>query len=70
MAQYTMLGTPQQNGVAKRRNRTLMDMIRSMLSNSHLPLFLWSEALKNDVYVLNRVSSMAVPKTPFVLWSG
>jgi len=33
VAQYTLLGTPQQNGVAERRNRTLMDMVRSMLSN-------------------------------------
>ena len=32
--QYTMSGTPQQNCVSKRRNRTLMDMVRSMLSNS------------------------------------
>ena len=36
-AQYTMLGTSQQNGVSERRNRTLMDMVRSMLSNSSLP---------------------------------
>jgi transposase InsO family protein len=43
VAQYTMPGTPQQNGVAERRNRSLMDMVRSMLSNSELPLFLWSE---------------------------
>jgi transposase InsO family protein len=70
VAQYTMLGTPQQNGVAERRNRTLMDMVRSMLSNSHLLLFLWSEALKTAVYVLNRVPSKAVPKTPFELWNG
>jgi transposase InsO family protein len=70
MAQYTMLGTPQQNGVAERSNRTLMDMVRSMLSNSHLPLFLWSETLKTAVYVLNRVPSKAVPKTPFELWNG
>jgi hypothetical protein len=40
VAQYTMPSTPQQNGVAKRRNCILMDMVRSMLSNSHLPLFL------------------------------
>jgi hypothetical protein len=45
-------------------------MVKSMLSNSELPLFLWSEALKTDVYVLNRVSSKAVPKTPFELWKG
>jgi hypothetical protein len=65
-----MPSTPQQNGVAERRNRTLMDMVRSMLSNSELPLFLWSEALKTVVYVLNRVPSKAVPKTTFELWNG
>jgi len=62
-----MLGTPQQNAVAERRNHTFMDMVRSMLSNSELPLFLWSEVLKTVVYVLNRVPSKAVPKTPFEL---
>jgi hypothetical protein len=70
VAQYTMLGTPQQNGVAEKRNRTLMDMVRSMLSNCHLPLFLWSEALKTVVYVLNRVPSKVVPKAPSELWNG
>ena len=67
VAQYTMLGTPQQNGVAERMNRTLMDMVRSMVSNSNLPLTLWSEALKTAMYVLNRVPSKVVPKTPFEL---
>jgi hypothetical protein len=70
VAQYTMPDTPQQNGVAEIRNHTLMDMVRSMLSNSHSPLFLWSEALKTVVYVLNRVPSKAVLKTPFELWNG
>jgi transposase InsO family protein len=70
VAQYTMPGTPQQNGVAEKMNRKHMDMVRSILSNSHLPLFLWSEALKIVVYVLNRVPSKAVPKTPFELWNG
>lgn len=56
VAQYTMAGTPQQNGVAERRNRTLMDMVRSMIISSKvLPMSLWSEALKTVVYVLNRV---------------
>ena len=40
IAQYTMPGTPQQNGVSERRNRTLMDMVRSIISNSDLPLSL------------------------------
>jgi hypothetical protein len=64
-----MLGTPQQNGVAERRNRTLMDMVRSMLSNSTLPLSLWMYALKTTVYLLNRVPSKAVPKTSVELWT-
>ena len=68
-AQYTMPGMPQQNEVAERRNRTLMDMVRSMLSNSSLPISLWMEALETAVYLLNRVPSKAVPKTPFELWT-
>jgi hypothetical protein len=47
-----------------------MDVVRSILSNFELPLFLWSEALKTAVYVLNRVLSNVVPKTPFELWKG
>ena len=46
VAQYTMPGSPEQNGVAKRRNRTLMDMVRSLRSNVHPPRFLWTKALK------------------------
>ena len=68
--QYTMPGTPQQNGVAERRNRTLMDMVRSMLANSNLPEFLWTEALKTAVHILNRVPSKSVPKTPYEIWTG
>ena len=70
VAQYTMLGSPDMNGVAERRNRTLMDMVRSMLSNSNLPKSLWTEALKTAAYILNRVPTKAVPKTPFELWKG
>ena len=65
-----MLGTPQQNGVLERRNRTLMDMVRSMLGNSSLPVSLWMYALKTAMYLLNRVPSKAVQKTPFELWTG
>ena len=36
-ARYTMSGTPQHNGVAEIRNRTLLDMVRCMLSNSFFP---------------------------------
>ncbi|KAK2997912.1 hypothetical protein RJ639_026101 [Escallonia herrerae] len=62
-------GTPQQNGVAERKNCTLMDMVRSMICQSTLPEFLWVEALKTAVHILNRVPSKSVPKTPFELWA-
>ncbi|KAL6351417.1 hypothetical protein AAG906_035209 [Vitis piasezkii] len=68
-ARYTMLDTPQQNGVAERRNHTLLDMVRYMLSNSFLPEFLWGEALRTATYILNQVPSKSVPKTPYELWS-
>uniref|UniRef100_A0A803M5E7 Integrase catalytic domain-containing protein n=1 Tax=Chenopodium quinoa TaxID=63459 RepID=A0A803M5E7_CHEQI len=70
VAQYTMPGSPDQNGVAERRNRTLIEMVRSMQSNATLPPSLWIEALKTPAYILNRVPSKAVSKTPFELFKG
>jgi hypothetical protein len=64
-----MSGDPQQNGVAERHNHTLMDMVRSMLSYSTLPISLWMEALKTAVHILNRVLSKSVPKTPYEMWT-
>ncbi|KAJ9553963.1 hypothetical protein OSB04_018008 [Centaurea solstitialis] len=69
-AQYTTPGSPWQNGVAERRNRTLLEMVRSMMSHANLPVSLWTYALRMAVYILNRVPSKAVPKTPFELWKG
>ena len=63
-----MPGTPQRNGVSERHNRTLLDMVRSMLSNTSLPISLWTYALKTVVYLKNRVPSKVVQKTPFELW--
>ena len=68
--QYTMLGSPSMNGVAERRNRTLKDMVRSMISHSTLPEKLWGEALKTAAYILNRVPTKAAAKTPYELWTG
>ena len=65
-----MPSTPQQNGVSERYNRTLMNMVRSMLSNLVLPVSLWMYALKTVMYLLNRVPSKAVPKTHFELWTN
>ena len=66
--QYTMPRTPSQNGVAERRNSTLKDMVRSMISHSTLPKSLWGEAIKTAVYILNKVPSKTVAKTPYELW--
>ena len=68
--QYTMPGTPSMNGVAERRNRTLKDMVRSMISHSTLPTSLLGKALKIAVYILNRVPTKATNKTPHEIWTG
>ncbi|KAF7815226.1 Retrovirus-related Pol polyprotein from transposon TNT 1-94 [Senna tora] len=65
-----MPGTPSQNGVAERQNRTLKDMVRSMISHSSLPDSLWGEALKTAVYIRNRVPTKAVTKTPYEIWTN
>ena len=70
MAQYIIPYNPQQNGVSEKRNRTLMNMVRSMIVRSELPKFLWGEALKTANYICNRTLSKAVLKTPFELWCG
>ena len=58
------------NGVAKKRNITLKEMVRSMISHSNLPISLWGEALKTAAYILNRVPTKATAKTPYELWTG
>ena len=62
--------TPQQNGVAEMRNRTLLDMVRSMLTYSSLPILFWGYALETATYLLNLVPSKSVSKTPTELWNG
>ncbi|GAA0176229.1 transmembrane signal receptor [Lithospermum erythrorhizon] len=69
--QLTTAYTPQQNGVAERRNRTIMNMVRSMLSTKEMPKYLWTEAVVWTVYVLNRCPTLSVKdKTPQEAWSG
>ena len=62
-----MPGSPNQNGIAEKRNKTLLDMVLSMLSSSKLPKFLWIEALKTTMYILNRFPTKVVSKTSFEL---
>jgi transposase InsO family protein len=61
--------TPQRNGVSEQRNQTLLDMVRSMMSQSDLPLSFWGYALETIAFTLNRVSSKSVVKTPYEIWT-
>jgi transposase InsO family protein len=70
VAHYSMPGEPQQNGVAERRNRTLLDMVRSMLSHASLPVSLWMEALKTAAHILNLAPTKSAPNTPHEMWTG
>ncbi|KAL0413818.1 UNVERIFIED_CONTAM: Retrovirus-related Pol polyprotein from transposon TNT 1-94 [Sesamum radiatum] len=62
--------TPQQNGVAERKNRTLKEMMNAMLLSSGLPENMWGEAVLSACYVLNRVPHKKLDKTPHELWKG
>lgn len=69
--QFTAPYTPQQNGVVERRNRIIVAMVRSLLKTMDLPLYLWGEAVRHSVYILNRLPTRALTeKTPFEVWTG
>ncbi|GJR21974.1 putative ribonuclease H-like domain-containing protein [Tanacetum coccineum] len=68
---YSNARTPQQNGVAERKNRTLIEAARTMLADSKLPTMFWTEAVSTACYVLNRVLvTKPHNKTPYELVSG
>ncbi|KAK8676583.1 hypothetical protein V6N13_142157 [Hibiscus sabdariffa] len=70
VSQLTPPGTPQWNGVSERRNRTLLDIVRSMMSHSDLLISFWGHALETTSLTLNRVPSKSVQKTPHEMWTG
>ncbi|GJZ87808.1 retrovirus-related pol polyprotein from transposon TNT 1-94 [Tanacetum coccineum] len=58
--------TPEQNGIVERRNRTLVEAARTMLSAAKVPLFFWAEAIATTCFTQNR--SLVIPrheKTPY-----
>ncbi|GJX81578.1 putative ribonuclease H-like domain-containing protein [Tanacetum coccineum] len=55
LRQFSVARTPQQNGVAKRRNRRLFEAARTMLADSKLPTTFWAEVVNTSCYVQNRV---------------
>ena len=62
--------SPQSNGVAERKNRTLIELTNAMLIESCAPLNLWGEAVLTACHVLNRVPHKKTKKTPYELWKG
>ena len=69
--QFTTSYTPQKNGVAERKNRTIMEMARSMLKGKNLPNEYWAEAVACAVYILNRSPTKIVKNMiPQQEWSG
>nr|GEW26185.1 ribonuclease H-like domain-containing protein [Tanacetum cinerariifolium] len=69
--EYSVARTPQQNGVAERRNMTLIEAARTMLADSKLPITFWAEAVSTACYVQNRVLIVKpYNKTPYELFRG
>ncbi|GJW02867.1 retrotransposon protein, putative, unclassified [Tanacetum coccineum] len=69
--EYSIARTPQQNSVAERRNRTLIEAARTMLADSKLPTIFWAEAVSTACYVQNRVLVVKPHnKTPYELFRG
>ncbi|CAL8997273.1 unnamed protein product [Prunus brigantina] len=67
----TVAYSPQQNGVAERKNRTIVEMTKCMMFEKGMPLEFWAEAVNIAVYVLNRSPTKALDKkTPFEAYSG
>nr|GFA10170.1 retrotransposon protein, putative, Ty1-copia subclass [Tanacetum cinerariifolium] len=62
--------TPQHNGMSERRNQTLLDMVRYMMSQTTLPKSFWDYALETATHILNMVPTKKVDKTPYEIWHG
>ena len=56
--------------MSERRNRTLLDMVRSMMSQAALPISFWGYALETAAFLLNGTPTKAVEKTPYEVWTG
>nr|GEY25281.1 hypothetical protein [Tanacetum cinerariifolium] len=68
IAHRTHRYTPQHNDVSERRNRTLLDMVRSMMSQTTLPKSFWDYAFETVARILSMVPTKKVEKTPYEVW--
>ena len=68
--ELTIPKTPEQNGVAERLNRTLVEMTRVMLLDAKLTHKFWAEAVSTAAYLRNRNPTTAAQTTPHEAWYG
>jgi transposase InsO family protein len=66
--QFTAAYTPEQNGIAERSNRTIVEMTRCILNQRKIPTVFWGEAVKTAVYLRNRCARKKSKKTAYELW--
>jgi transposase InsO family protein len=65
------LYNPQQNGIVERKNRMIMEAVKAMIHDQDHPMNMWAEAVKTEVYVLNKSPHKALEnKTPEEMFSG
>jgi hypothetical protein len=65
------VGTPQQNGIAERKNRHILEITRSLLIETNVPKFFWDNAIAFAVYLMNRVPTQVNNfKTPLQYFSA
>lgn len=72
LIQYTVAYNPEQNGVAERFNRSIMEKARCLMFDSQLEKYLWGEAVLTSIYLINRTITRALNDniTPAEIWHG
>lgn len=71
MHQTSCVGTPQQNGVAERKNRDLLEKTRALMQQTNVPKHFWSQAIQTAAYIINRLPSSVLNfKSPFEVLKG
>ena len=63
-------GTPQHNGVSEHHNRTLLDIVQSMMFLTDLPISFWDHVLETTAFTLKGAPSKSVETTHYELWFG